>query len=300
MDEGHRVRSQLNFNKNFTFFFITFNKKKIIIIKKLFKDIYIMYNYNMDISYNFCYMYRVDAKITPEFEKYIENKCKYYVGTHEISEDGKHHYQMCLMMDDKKSLVSLRNIKTKKWVSSTYQPVALKIARNDEVLMSYSTKIGITTCTLVTNLTVTQIAAIKPWKKQHHCKGCNCKNYKKIEYIIIYIKKLLKDKQTEYIKKCKDYEKSLYVGTSQNHQLEDYYENNVKYDSVCYDTEENYIPSKYECIEIISQAHAHFFEKYDKHICRSSLIKIMLKTGLITHQDYIKKTLGNLLSEDII
>lgn len=251
----------------------------------------------MDISYNYCYMYRVDATITPEFEKYIENKCKYYVGKHEISEDGKHHYQMCLMMDDKKSLVSLRNVKTKKWVSSTYQPVALKIARSDETLMSYCTKEH---GSLITNLSLSQVSGIKPWTKTEHCKGCNCKNYKKIEYIIIYIKKLLKDKYIDYTKKCKDYEKSLYVGTSQNHQLEDYYENNVKYDSACYDAEENYIPSKYECREIMSQAHAHFFEKYDKHICRSSLIKIMLKTGLITHEDYINKTLGDLLSESIL
>ena len=51
---------------------------------------------------------------------------------------------------------------------------------------------------------------------------------------------------------------------------------------------------------LLATAHKHYFEKYNRHIVRPTLIKIMLKTGMITHSQYIEKTLGNLLSDDYV
>lgn len=258
----------------------------------------------VDISFNYCYSFRVDysGNYDPELDGYIPSgvnvyeqtltnfldtkDVKYYIGKIEVSENNKLHYQMCLMFDDKPNRQSFMNIKKKNWVAKTKQPVSFTIARSSERLMSYVTKED---GYLITNMYEEEIKQIKPWEKKQHCKGCNCKAYKRTEYIIDYLKKLLKDKITKEIIAQEEYKK---------HSIDDYYENN-EYESLPV-SDENYIPSTYECKVLLATAHKHYFEKYDKHICRSTLIKIMLKTGMITHQDYISKTLGNLLSDEYV
>ena len=264
----------------------------------------------MDISYSYCYSYRVDIDPneckTPEqpwedeeavvyqFVDYIDKKCKYYVGELEYSDKGKPHFQMCLMFDKQPDRQQFMNVKTRKWVAKTKQPVSFKKARNDSSLMSYCTKDN--PDQLISNMTNQQRKGIKPWEKKEHCKGCTCKAYERTEYIIKYIKKLLKDKKVEECKKYEEYMKS-YPGSNQ-HSLDDYYETNA-YES-CQEPDDNYIPSSSECKELLATAHAHYFSKYEKHICRQTLIKIMLKSGMLTHKQYIEKTLGNLLSDEYV
>jgi hypothetical protein len=174
----------------------------------------------------------------------------------------------------------------------SHDPIGFKKARNEESLKSYCTKDN--TDQLISNMTQEQRKSIKPWKKQEHCKGCNCKAYKRTEYIIDYIKKLLKDMKTKEYEEYEKYMKS-YPGYDQK-GLEDYYEK-TGYDVY---TADKYTPTSSECKKLLATAHAHYFEKYDKHICRPTLIKIMLKTKMITHEQYIEKTLGNLLSEEYV
>jgi len=253
----------------------------------------------MDISYNHCYSYRVDIVeeegIVDKFVQYILDgkNVKYYVGELEYAPDtGKPHMQMCLMFDEQPKRHQFMNVKTRKWVAKTKQPVAFTKARNEESLKSYCTKDN--TDQLISNMTQEQRKSIKPWKKQEHCKGCNCKAYKRTEYIIDYIKKLLKDMKTKEYEEYEKYMKS-YPGYDQK-GLEDYYEK-TGYDVY---TADKYTPTSSECKKLLATAHAHYFEKYDKHICRPTLIKIMLKTKMITHEQYIEKTLGNLLSEEYV
>ena len=254
----------------------------------------------IDVSFNYCYSFRVDLSgdyYDHEYpygyyplmmKKFLLTKdVKYFVGKIEISENGKPHYQMCLMFDEKPNRQSFMNIKKKSWVAKTKQPVSFTIARSSEKLMSYVTKEE--GAEIITNMTQENLKEIKPWEKMLK------KSIDKYEYILNYTKKLLKDKNIE---------EYVSVENSQSYNTEYTF-----FPSESSDGSENKnstTPEPYEYgdrldasdkLEILVGATKEYFRKFNIVMTKKTQLKIMLATKMYSYMDYTIDNFHNLFSQ---
>lgn len=101
------------------------------------------------LKHHYIYMFRWDAKYTKETEDYMVKQFEHYnitnwIGKHEISENGKPHYQMAVWTENKfleKEKTKVRNaFNRSKLRLESAQPTAFTDGRKIKSLTSYSTK----------------------------------------------------------------------------------------------------------------------------------------------------------------
>lgn len=231
----------------------------------------------MDISYNYAYQFRVDTSKNDYLVPIIEDSnCTYYIGKHELStgfrnkfKKPKAHYQMCLFFNEEPNEHYWRNIKKKKWVSDTYQPLSFTKARKLKSLLSYVTKED---GELITNMQEYSIKTIPIWEK-----------------------KILKQDRYKYIFEWgENLKKKYYNNKYQPNELssEDY---NYSLQNTYDEEPEEYEISTKPSQKIMEELHREYFRKFKVQIVKHTMIKLMLDLGLISHKHYLKCTLGKLL-----
>ncbi len=259
----------------------------------------------IDVSFNYCYSFRVDLSgqyhYDPKYpmpivdavnyplqmKKFLSTRnVKYYVGKIEVSEQGKPHYQMCLMFDDEPNRQSFMNVKKKKWVAKTHQPVSFTIARSSEKLMSYVTK---EEGYEITNLNEDQLASIKPWEKKQK------KSIDKYEYILKYTKKLLKDKNIEEYVSVENQQSYNTEYTFFPSESKDGLENKNSTTQEPYEYGDRLDAS--DKLNILVGATKEYFRKFNIIMTKKTQLKIMIATKMYSYMDYTIDNFHNLFSQ---
>lgn len=251
----------------------------------------------IDVSFNYCYSFRVDISsavyqqnnCNSLMKNYLhdhKNKPKFYLGKIEISENGKPHFQMCLMFDEKPNRQSFMNIKKRKWVAKTKQPVSFTIARSSEKLMSYVTKEeGV----CITNMTQDVIGTIKPWEKKEK------KSIDKYEYILNYTKKLLKDKNIEEYVSVENQQSYNTEYTFFPSESKDGLENKNSTTQEPYEYGDRL--DKSDVLVILVKASREYFRKFNIIMTKKTQLKIMIATKMYSFYDYTIDNFHNIFSQ---
>ena len=225
------------------------------------------------------YQWRIDAKNSHDIVDDIKNHISKhegdeikFIGKHEISKNGKPHYQLCLIFQEgiEINVQHFRNIKTKKFVSKTKQPVSFTKARKPDVLMSYVTKED---GDLITNMGYDEYCDIVPWEDK------NKERENKYLYILNYLKKVLKDiSLEEYV--------STYTGLT--YKSENPYEYGDRLDPT-------------QKLEVMVMTAQEYFRKFNIVMTKKTQLKIMLATKIMSFKEYVHDSFrhNNIFSVDI-
>lgn len=252
----------------------------------------------IDVSFNYCYSFRVDISnagihqqitcdsLMVSFLNENKSKPKYYLGKREISENGKPHFQMCLMFDEKPNRQSFMNIKKRKWVAKTKQPVSFTIARSSEKLMSYVTK---EEGECITNMTQDVIGTIKPWEQMLK------KSIDKYEYILNYTKKLLKDKNIEEYVSVENQQSYNTEYTFFPSESKDGLENKNSTTQEPYEYGDRL--DKSDVLVILVKASREYFRKFNIIMTKKTQLKIMIATKMYSFYDYTVDNFHNIFSQ---
>jgi hypothetical protein len=218
------------------------------------------------------YSYRIDAlksqEITDEIRKHIESKMNVkFIGKHEIAPvTKKPHYQLCLIFDKDVEInhQHFRNIKKRKWVSKTKQPLSFKVARKPDKLMSYVTKGD---GDLITNLTDTEIEKIEPWKTELEMKE------NKYLSILNYLKKRLKDinNDDDYVSVYEPYK---------------YQKIEVENQKIEYEFGDRLDPTQKQ--DIMIEVTKEYYNRYNIIMTKKTQLKLMLATKIMSWKEYLQ------------
>lgn len=236
------------------------------------------------------YQWRIDAKksccIVDDIEKHISNHDGYeikFIGKHEISKNGKPHYQLCLIFQEgiEINVQHFRNIKKKKWVSETKQPVSFTKARKPDVLMSYVTK---EEGDLITNMEYNEYKDIVPWEDK------NKEKENKYLYILEYLKKELKDISIDE-----------YVSTHSEYTCY----NQIPSPNICAISQNTYeYGDRLDCtqkLEVMVKMAEEYFRKFNIVMTKKTQLKLMIATRMYSMKDYVADSFrhNNIFSVDI-
>ena len=233
------------------------------------------------------YSYRIDAlksqEITDEIKAHITSKMNVkFIGKHEIApKTEKPHYQLCLIFDKDVEIPHqhFRNIKKRKWVSKTKQPLSFKVARKPDKLMSYVTKGD---GDLITNLTATEIQKIEPWKTELEMKE------NKYLSILNYLKKRLKDiNNEEYVSVYEPIPYQCNKKIEFENQKIEFKNEKIEFEKqkIEYEFGDRLDPPQKESIMI--EVTKEYYNRYNIIMTKKTQLKLMLATKIMSWKEYL-------------